>query len=228
MGELEVKEDKYTDEVMDIKELNEKGERRPIVKVDDETIRKHYEHALQQREDLDAEIQWKSTEIALALESIEELDEMIEQYNSYIHLYEAVYLPEVSEKKQSEIDDSLDSDGSIGYEFEMVRQVSHGGYINAKMLRSKDDRHYILKKGSQIANDVTEYLHQGAKDNRKKYGVYVNDKFITQRDIVFETVSQITSFVMGRSGESYTVWKETTTGLTLDVYMPEEWHKKRK
>lgn len=196
--------------------------------ISDAVIKEQYDLAIEGRDEVLEAIDRKNLEIALALEALEELDDELEMYASFIQLYDTIHLPDKKKEAIPTPAETVDKAEGIGYSFEMKRQVVHGGYIDAKMIRSKDDNHYVLRKGSRIANNVTEYLNKGAKEARKNYGVYINKDFVTQRDIVFQSVSQITAFVMGRSGESYTVWNEVTTGLSLDNYMPKEWQEKRR
>lgn len=195
-----------------------------------EILEEEYNQSLVAREELKQLRDDIRAEVVDLVESMNEMDNRLQSIDAYIYLYEKTQLgksPSVSLSSTEELEEE-DELRSIGYHFKMQRKVKHGGHIDAKMHRHRDNKHFTIKKGSKIADDVTTYAPDAVKRDRNKYASYINKDFELIRDITFNTVSSATGFVIGRSADGFKIWFEIETGLPLINYQPQEWHDKRR
>lgn len=66
---------------------------------------------------------------------------------------------------------------------------------------------FVLLKGSQISEHITESLSDFAKRNRKKYANYIDENRLTTKDILFASSSGAAEFVGGTSLSGNEQWK---------------------
>lgn len=200
------------------------------VEVYGEILAEEYNQSLSAREELKALQASERAELMELAETLNEMDSRLQSLDAFIYLYEKTQLgktPEVTLSSTEALEEEEEL-RSIGYHFKMQRKVKHGGHIDASLHRHRDNRHFTIKKGSKIADDITTYAHDAVERDRRKYASYINEEYVLLRDITFNSVSSATAFVIGRSADGFKIWFEVETGLPLKNYQPLEWQDKRK
>ena len=135
----------------------------------------------------------------------------------------------ITEEKESEMEEFIDRAlviiGALGYKcFEPLIAPAAGGSgrasvmfcINGRGARAKGmltEEGFVVLAGSMIRPDVTHSCPDYVKTSREKYSGIIADN-VLQKDILFNSPSAASSFVVGGSSNGTTEWK-TGEGKTL-------------
>lgn len=84
--------------------------------------------------------------------------------------------------------------------------------VNATGVRTADG--FVVKKGSSISEKTTKSCPEYALKKRLQYKAQINENYVLQEDILFNTPSGAASFVCGASTNGNVEWK-TADGMTL-------------
>lgn len=145
----------------------------------------------------------------------------------------------ITEEKESELEEFVDYAkivmGTLGHKvFESLTQemVKTLALDDTTSIYNKEDMLFYCKRrnleargrptpdgfvvlaGSRINKEVADYLPNGYKLLRDKYSDSINSEYVLEEDVLLNSPSAASSFVIGKNTNGLTEWK-TTEGKTL-------------
>ena len=134
-----------------------------------------------------------------------------------------------SEEKQSELEDFIDYAkiiiGTLGHKVfvplivvddnpdsDSVELFCTRNGVKATGVRTADA--FVVKKGSTISDKLTKSCPEYVGKKRTQYKDKIDESFVLQEDILFNTPSGAAAFVCGSSANGNVEWK-TADGITL-------------